>query len=86
MAENNNAFATLKARLFDENTALGKSLLSIKNYFADMPKKKRNTIFGVAGGIVVLAAVLAIVLNITARKKQNFLYNNLHFIYIIKRK
>ena len=69
MAENsNNPLATLKARLFDENTALGKSLLSIKNYFAEMPKKKRNTIFGVAGGIVVLAAVLAIVLNVTGDK------------------
>jgi len=69
VAENsNNPLATLKAKLFDENTALGKSLLSIKNYFAEMPKKKRITIFGVAGGIVVLAAVLAIVLNVTGDK------------------
>ena len=68
MAENNNALATLKAKLFDENTALGKSLLSIKNYFAEMPKKKRSIIFGVAGGIVLLAAVLAIVLNVTGDK------------------
>ena len=67
MAENN-AFETIKARLFDENTALGKSLISIKNYFAEMPKKKRNTIFGVAGGIFALAAILAIVLNVTGDK------------------
>ncbi len=76
MAENNNALATLKARLFDENTALGKSLLSIKNYFAEMPKKKRNAVLGVAGGIVVLAAVLAIVLNATG-DKYVALYNDL---------
>ena len=67
MAENN-VFETIKAKLFDENTSLGKSLLSIKNYFAEMPKKKRNAIFGVAGGVVVLAAVLAIVLNVTGEK------------------
>ena len=67
MAENN-VFETIKAKLFDENTALGKSLISIKNYFAEMPKKKRLTIFGVAGGIVLLAAVLAIVLNVTGDK------------------
>ncbi len=67
MAENN-VFETVKAKLFDENTPLGKSLISIKNYFAEMSKKKRNTIFGIAGGIVVLAAVLAIVLNATGDK------------------
>lgn len=67
MAENN-AFQTVKSRLFDENTALGKSLASIKNYFAEMPKKKRNLVFGIAGGIVLLAAVLAIVLNVTGDK------------------
>ena len=54
--------------MFDENTALGKSLLSIKNYFAEMPKKKRNTVLGIAGGVVLLAAVLAIVLNVTGDK------------------
>ena len=67
MAENN-VFETVKAKLFDENTPLGKSLLSIKNYFAEMPKKKRSIVFGVAGGIVLLAAVLAIVLNVTGDK------------------
>jgi flagellar M-ring protein FliF len=64
----NNALGNLTAKLFDENTPIGKTLLSIKNYFAEMPKKKRNIIFGVAGGVVVLAAVLAIVLNATSQK------------------
>ena len=68
MAENNNAFEAIKSKLFDENTALGKSLNSIRVYFAEMPKKKRSIIFGVAGGIVLLAAVLAIVLNVTGDK------------------
>lgn len=62
MAENN-GLENLKAKLFDENTPIGKALLSIKNTFAEMPKKKRNIIFGVAGGVVLLAAVLALVLN-----------------------
>jgi flagellar biosynthesis/type III secretory pathway M-ring protein FliF/YscJ len=64
----NNGLENLKAKVFDENTPWGKALLSIKNAFAEMPKKKRNTIFGVAGGVVVLAAVLAIVLNAKAEK------------------
>lgn len=67
MAENN-VLETLKAKLFDENTPLGKSLASIKKYFAEMPKKKRNIIFGVAGGIVLFAAILAIVLNAKGQK------------------
>ena len=67
MAENN-GLENLKAKVFDENTPWGKTLLSIKNAFAEMPKKKRNTIFGVAGGVVVLAAVLALVLNAKAEK------------------
>ena len=62
MAENN-GLENLKAKVFDENTPWGKTLLTIKNTFAEMPKKKRNAIFGVAGGVVVLAAVLALVLN-----------------------
>ena len=67
MAENN-GLENLKAKVFDENTPWGKALLSIKNTFAEMPKKKRNIIFGVAGGVVVLAAVLALVLNAKADK------------------
>ena len=58
----------MKSKLLDENTTLGKTLVSIKNYFADMPKKKRNAVFGIAAGIVVLAAVLAIILNVTGDK------------------
>ena len=33
-----------------------------------MPKKKRSAVFGIAAGIVVLAAVLAIILNVTGDK------------------
>ena len=68
MAENSNALENMKSKLLDENTTLGKTLVSIKNYFADMPKKKRNAVFGIAAGIVVLAAVLAIILNVTGDK------------------
>lgn len=68
MAENSNALENIKSKLLDENTTLGKTLASIKNYFADMPKKKRNAVFGIAAGIVVLAAVLAIILNVTGDK------------------
>ncbi|MBR6552221.1 MAG: hypothetical protein IKT89_05210, partial [Clostridia bacterium] len=67
MAENN-GLENLKAKVFDENTPWGKTLLSIKNTFAEMPKKKRNTVLGVAGGVVVLAAVLALVLNANSSK------------------
>ncbi len=68
MAENSNALENMKSKLLDENTTLGKTLVSIKNYFADMPKKKRSAVFGIAAGIVVLAAVLAIILNVTGDK------------------
>lgn len=68
MAENNNVLENIKARAFDENTPVGKFLIQIRNYFAEMPKKKRNIVLGVAGGVVALAAVLAIVLNATGDK------------------
>ncbi len=68
MADNNNPLQGLQDRFLNENTPVGKTFLSIKNYFGEMPKKKRNTVFGVAGGVVLLAAVLAIALNMTGDK------------------